>query len=364
MKLKIGVLFGTRPEIIKLSPVLRLLRKTRANYFALHTGQHYSYEMDKLFFNQLQLPAPKHKLSLPRTGRHGEQTGRMLIEIESILLHEKPDVVLVQGDTNSVLAGALAASKIPGTRIGHVEAGLRSYDRQMPEELNRLVTDHLADYLFAPTSEARNILLREGIDRRKVTVTGNTIVDAVFQSLEIARKKVNLDKIFPGARKGFYLLTLHRQENVDDRATFKAILEGLERVWRAQKLPIIFPMHPRTKKRLAQFNLRLPKGVQAIRPVGFLEFLRLEEKAGLILTDSGGVQEEACILKVPCVTLRTSTERPETVKAGGNLIAGHQPNFIFKSAQKILSKPREWKNPFGDGRSAERILNILERDAA
>ena len=361
---KIGLIFGTRPEIVKLAPLVRLLEKKKADYFTLHTGQHYSFEMDRLFFRQLQLPAPRYKLVSSGSGQHGEQTGHMLENIEKILLKEKPGAVLVQGDTNSVLAGALAASKIAGIRIGHVEAGLRSYDRRMPEELNRSVTDHLSDFLFAPTPAARRILVGEGVASKKIFVTGNTIVDSVLLGLKLARKKAKLQKILPARVKKFFLLTLHRQENVDDRKIFGSILSGLEKIHQLYGTPILFPAHPRTVKMIRRFGLRVPRGIHVLKPVGFMEFLLLEKSAELLLTDSGGVQEEGCILRVPCVTLRTTTERPETVRVGANVIAGHEPEKIVRSARRMLRARRDWANPFGDGRASTRILNIVERALA
>lgn len=358
----IAVLLGTRPEIIKLSALIRLLETSRRRYVLLHTGQHYSYEMDRLFFKELELPEPKHQLSVhqaPSTG-HGHHVGRMLPQLENILLQERPHTLLVQGDTNTVLAGALIASKIGGMKLGHVEAGLRSYDRGMPEEINRIMTDHVSDYLFAPTPGSRKILRQEGIPDKKIFMTGNTIVDAVLQNLRIAKKRAQKLPYGLGEKDDFILLTLHRQENVDDKKRLAAILSGLERVCAHFKMPIIFPAHPRTVKMLRHFGFSLPKGVQAHEPAGFLDFLRLEAAARLILTDSGGVQEEGCILRVPCVTLRTSTERPETVEVGANVIAGYRPENILKCSRSMIGKKRVWKNPFGDGRSSERILRVVE----
>ena len=359
-KENIGLIFGTRPEIIKLSPVIRHLEKTKRNYFVLHTGQHYSYEMDALFFKELELPEPKHKLSVhltPSIG-HGHHTGRMLQAVEEILHKEKPSVVMVQGDTNSVLAGALVASKLGGVKVAHVEAGLRSYDREMPEEINRIIADHISDYLFPPTQLSKKILLSEGIDPKKIHVTGNTIVDALYENLKIAEKSKRPFPYGLKEKEPFMLMTMHRQENVDYKERLVSILEGLDRVIRHFKRPLIFPAHPRTVKMMKHFNVSVPKGLRIVEPAGFLDFLRLEAAAELILSDSGGVQEEACILKVPCVTLRTTTERPETVDAGGNLIAGYTPEGIFKAAKKISAVKRSWKNPFGDGRASERIVRI------
>ena len=362
----VAVILGTRPEIIKMSAIIRLLEKKKRPYFLLHTGQHYSYEMDRLFFKELELPEPKYQLSVhqaPSTG-HGHHVGRMLSELENILLKERPHTVLVQGDTNTVLAGALVASKIHGMKLGHVEAGLRSYDRQMPEEINRILTDHISDYLFPPTPGAVKILRAEGIANKKIFMTGNTIVDAVFQNLAIAKKYSAALPYGLPTGKDFFLLTLHRQENVDDRNRLASLLKGLEMVTDHFKTPIIFPAHPRTVKMIKQFGLSLPQSVHAHPPAGFLDFLRLEAGARLILSDSGGVQEEACILRVPCVTLRTSTERPETVEAGGNMIAGYRPGDILKASRKMLHKKRQWKNPFGDGKASERILRVVESGRA
>ena len=361
-KRPVAVILGTRPEIIKMSAIIRLLAKKKRPYFLLHTGQHYSYEMDRLFFKELELPEPQYQLSVhqaPSTG-HGHHVGRMLSELENILLKEQPHTVLVQGDTNTVLAGALVAAKIHGMKLGHVEAGLRSYDRQMPEEINRILTDHISDYLFPPTPGAVKILRREGIAKEKIFMTGNTIVDAVLQNLAIARKRSAALPYGLSRDKDFFLLTLHRQENVDDKGRLASILKGLEKVADHFKTPIVFPAHPRTVKMLKHFGLSLPKGVQEHPPAGFLDFLQLEASARLILSDSGGVQEEACILRVPCVTLRTSTERPETVEVGGNVIAGYKPEDILRGAVRMIKKKRTWANPFGDGKASERILRCVE----
>jgi UDP-N-acetylglucosamine 2-epimerase (non-hydrolysing) len=359
-KTSIAVVLGTRPEIIKLSPLIRLLGRRRRAFSLIHTGQHYSFEMDRVFFRDLELPEPRHQLRRHEDskGGQGEETARMLAGIERVLDAERPEWVVVQGDTNSVLAGALAAAKIPGVRIAHVEAGLRSYDRLMPEETNRVIADHLSHALFAPTPLSKRILLKEGIAPRLIHVTGNTIVDALRQNRALAKKKVRLDAL-TGGLKRYDLLTLHRQENVDHRDRLEAILEGLERVQRRDRVPVLFPIHPRTAKRLREFRLELPEGVRAVNPVGFLEFLALEEGARLLLTDSGGVQEEGCILGVPCVTLRTTTERPETLHVGANALAGHDPRAIERLSAAMLRRPRRWKNPFGDGRASERMFAVM-----
>ena len=357
--MKVAIILGTRPEIIKMFPVIRELETKKIDFFILHTGQHYSYNLDQVFFEQLELPQPKYNLEAGSSS-HAEETGKMLIGIEKALLEERPDVVLVEGDTNSVLAGALAASKLH-IKVGHVESGLRSYDRRMPEEINRTLTDHCSDYLFAPTEKAKVILLGEGIPEEKIFVTGNTIVDAIYQNLEIAKEKGNtLSSLHLNARE-YFLVTIHRQENVDNRARFTSILEGLYRVATEFEVPIIYPVHPRSKKMMAQFNLNL-RGLTLIEPVDFLDFLQLENDARLILTDSGGVQEEACVLSVPCVTLRDNTERPETIEVGSNILAGASPDRILEYSKVMLSRENNWENPFGDGKAGERIVEILERD--
>ena len=355
--MKIAIILGTRPEIIKMAPVIKELGRKGADYFVLHTGQHYSYEMDRLFFEQLELPSPDYNLEIG-SGTHAGTTGRMLIEIEKVLLDEKPEVVLVEGDTNSILAGALAAVKL-GIKVGHVEAGLRSYDRSMPEEINRVITDHISDYLFAPTSRAAALLSGEGIAKENTFVTGNTIVDAVYQNIELAGKKVDVLKDLNLKANEYLLLTLHRQENVDNRERFASILDGIEQASAALGMPVYYPVHPRSRKMMAEFGL-IPKNILMSEPVDFLGFLQLESNARLIFTDSGGVQEEACILGVPCVTLRDNTERPETVEVGANVIAGARAENITKAARTMLGRDNNWKNPFGDGKAATRIIEILE----
>jgi UDP-N-acetylglucosamine 2-epimerase (non-hydrolysing) len=228
----------------------------------------------------------------------------------------------------------------------------------MPEEINRTLADHCSDYLFAPTEKAKANLLGEGIPEEKIFVTGNTIVDAVYQNLDIAEKEVNTLDAFHLNPKEYFLVTLHRQENVDNRARFAQILEGLERVASEFHLPVIYPIHPRSRKMMTKFGLK-PRNISLIEPVDFLGFLQLESNARLILTDSGGVQEEACILNVPCVTLRDNTERPETIEAGSNILAGASPDKILKYAELMLSKENNWANPFGDGKAGQRIVDII-----
>jgi UDP-N-acetylglucosamine 2-epimerase (non-hydrolysing) len=317
--------------------------------------------MDKVFFEQLELPEARHNLDVG-SGTHAEQTGKMLIGIERVLREEKPDVVLVEGDTNTVLAGALAAAKL-GIKVGHVEAGLRSYDREMPEETNRVLADHCSDFLFAPTAKSKQILLGEGIDANAVFVTGNTVVDAVYQNLEISKRKLDVGDRLGVGNGGYSLATVHRQENVDNEAKFRGILKGLEMVQEQFGFPVVYPIHPRARKQLAAFNLEA-NGIKVVDALDYLTFLQLESNAKLVLTDSGGVQEEACILRVPCVTLRYNTERPETLEVGANALAGTDPQEIVKNADHMLARDREWENPFGDGRTGEKIVRILREKLA
>jgi UDP-N-acetylglucosamine 2-epimerase (non-hydrolysing) len=357
--MKISIVLGTRPEIIKMSPIIRECERLDLDYFILHSGQHYSYNMDRVFFEQLELPEAKYNLEVG-SGSHAEQTGKMLIGIEKVLLNEKPDVVLVEGDTNTVLAGALAAYKL-GVKVGHVESGLRSYDRRMPEEINRTLADHCSDFLFAPTEKSRQILLHEGIAEEKIFVTGNTVVDAVFQNLEISKGRVNVLAVM-GLRSGeYFVATVHRQENVDDEKRFRGIVKGLERVHKSFGFELVYPVHPRARKLLKKFGLE-PSDVRLVKPLDYLSFLQLECNAGLVLTDSGGVQEETCILRVPCVTLRDNTERPETLDVGSNVLAGTKPDKIVDCVKLMLGKRNSWENPFGDGKSGKKIIEILRHE--
>jgi UDP-N-acetylglucosamine 2-epimerase (non-hydrolysing) len=374
MKRKILATFilGTRPEIIKLSPLIRLCRKKRIPFNVIHSGQHYSYAMDSVFFKELDLPKPDYRLNIRSKAPYmqGEHTGRMLIEIEKILLNDMPKVVVVQGDTNTVLAGAMTAEKISTTKsytgfeikIAHVEAGLRSFDRSMPEEINRFIVDHISDFLFVPTMLEKKLVLKEGVPAGNIYITGNTIVDAVESALKMAYKKRAALKKY-GIEKGSYmLLTLHRQENVDLEKRFRSIMDGIEKLSRKLAMPVIFPVHPRTMQKIEGFGFKFHDRIKLIEPVDFLSFLFFEANAALVLTDSGGVQEESCILKVPCVTLRENTERPQTVDAGANLVSGICPEAIVKASMKMIGRKRDWKNPFGDGRASERIVDILLKE--
>ncbi len=357
--MKISIVLGTRPEIIKFSPIIRECERRGLNYFVVHTGQHYSYNMDRVFFEQLELPHPSFRLDVG-SGTHAEQTGKMIVGIEKVLMREMPDVVLVQGDTNTTLAGALAASKL-GLKVGHVEAGLRCYDRRMPEEINRVLTDHCSDFLFAPTENSRRILLGEGIPEEGIFVTGNTIVDAVHQNLEIANRRRSVIRDLELEPKEYFLATVHRQENVDSKEKFFSILDALEKACGEFGVPVVYPVHPRSRKQMEEFGLR-PDGLRLIEPVDFLSFLQLESNARLVLTDSGGVQEEACVLGVPCLTLRDSTERPETVEVGSNVLTGADSDRILECARMMVLRRDVWESPFGDGRAGIRIVEELRRN--
>lgn len=338
-----------------MAPVVKELARRKSNFFIIHTGQHYSYSMDRVFFEQLELPDPKYNLEAG-SGLHGEQTGKMLAGIEKVLLEEKPDIILIEGDTNTVLAAALAAAKLH-IRIGHVEAGLRSYDRDMPEEVNRVLTDHCSDYLFAPTERARSNLLAEGIAPGKVSLTGNTIVDALMDNIKRASNKTDALGRLRLRPQGYVLVTVHRQENVDSASRFSGILEGIRRVACECDVPVVYPVHPRSRLRMRELHLAYD-GITLTEPADFFSFLQLESNARLVITDSGGVQEESCILNVPCVTVRDNTERPETVDVGANVLAGTAPDSIFNCSRTMMTRKANWKQPFGDGRAAERIVDI------
>ena len=340
--MKKAIILGTRPEIIKLSPLIRELKEED---ILIHTNQHYSENMDKVFFDELNLRKPNYNLNVG-SGSHGKQTADMLVKIEEILIKEKPDVVIVQGDTNSVLAGALAATKLH-IKVAHVEAGLRSFDMSMPEEKNRIMVDHISDYLFSPTQETTQHLLNEGISKDKIFTVGNTIVDATLSNSNLIEKDVS---------NKYMLLTMHRAENVDSRERLEFLISQINLI--ANSINVIFPIHPRTKKMLEEFNLNLHSNITVIEPVGYLEFLKLQKNATLILTDSGGIQEEACILKVPCITLRTTTERPETISVGANIL---MTSNLEEDVKKMLQINTNWENPFGEN-ATQKIMEILEED--
>lgn len=356
---EITFILGTRPEIIKLSPVIRECESRNINYSIIHTGQHYSEYLNSVFFQQLELPEPDYNLEVG-SGRHGDQTGQMIIGIEKKLLSLEPDHVLVQGDTNSVLAGSIATCKIK-PELGHVEAGLRSFNREMPEEHNRIVADHLGEYLFAPTRNAVEQLENEGIPGDRIYETGNTIVDAVRQNSKLAKRKSNILGSLGHNADDYALLTLHRAANVDSKEVFESILQGIQSFSKEFEIPVIYPAHPRSQKRIEEFDITVPECITVIDPVDYLDFLMLETNTRLIFTDSGGIQEEACILQVPCVTVRTETERPETVEAGGNIVAGVESKEIVEAGKTMLDKDNNWSNPFGDGNSSEKIIDAILR---
>ena len=368
--MKIATILGKRPEIIKMAPIIDEISKRGIDQIILHTGQHYDEEMSDNFFRDLEIPAPDYNIQVG-SGTHGNQTGLMMQGIEEILLEEKPDIVLVQGDTNAVLAGALVASKLH-IAVGHVEAGLRSFDMTMPEEVNRRVADVCSVMYFVPTEESAINLLAEGFSRKNLIITGNTVVDACFRHLEIAKKKgfeeESLSDLDIENMDNILTLTMHRAENVDDRQRVTNIIEALKEL---SDMNIVFPIHPRTKNTLQNFGLfdelNGLSHVHIIKPLGYLDFLQLTSASTLILTDSGGLQEEAITLDVPALTLRYNTERPETVTAGGNILVGSDKEVILENAEKILNdeefaeKMRNATNPYGQGNSAKLTVDAIEQ---
>lgn len=358
---KVAVVVGTRPGIIKMSPLVKELEKKEVANILIHAGQHYSQNLDDTFFTDLKLDSPDYRLEQTKECEyHGEQTAEMLEGIEQILLKERPRVVLVCGDANYNLAGALAARKL-GMIVGHVESGLRSEDWRMPEEHNRVIIDHISEHLFAPTEEAKQNAIEDNV-KGEIHITGNTIVDAVYENKEIAAEESNILSELGVEPNEFFLVTAHREENVDNKEKLELLIETLEQIHNSYNKETIFSIHPRTVKMLERFGhkerLITIDSLHIIEPVGYLDFLQLEANAFMILTDSGGIQEEACILQVPCVTLRENTERPETVEIGANQIAGVEPNSVLGCIDEMSSVDREWQNPFGDGTAAKTIINI------
>ena len=367
--MKIATILGTRPEIIKMAPIIDEISKRGIDQIVLHTGQHYDKEMSDNFFRDLEIPSPDYNINVG-SASHGKQTGLMMKGIEEVLVSEKPDIVLVQGDTNAVLAGALVASKLH-IAVGHVEAGLRSFDMTMPEEINRRVADVASSMYFVPTVESAINLLAEGFSRRNLIITGNTVVDACFRHLEIAKKRgieeESLSRLDIENMDNILTLTMHRAENVDDRKRVTSIIEALKEL---DQMNIIFPIHPRTKNTLQEFGLfdelDSLEHVHIIKPIGYLDFLQLTSASTLILTDSGGLQEEAITLDVPALTLRYNTERPETVTSGGNILVGSDKDVILEYVDRILSdeefrdRMKNAPNPYGQGDSAKLTVDAIQ----
>lgn len=351
--MKVASILGVRPQFVKASVVSRELRKKHEEIL-IHTGQHYDYQMNKVFFEQLNIPEPDYHLDIG-SGTHGYQTGEMLKKIEEVLLKEKPDIVLTYGDTNSTLAGALAASKLQ-IKTAHVESGLRSFDRSMPEEVNRILTDHCSDILFCPTQNAVDNLRNEGITEN-VHLTGDVMVDSLLYNREIAENKSTVLNDLGIKSKGYLVATIHRASNTDSERNLKNIVDAFSEL----NETIVFPLHPRTEKFLKKYGLydKLKSSVILTQPLGFLEFIKLMNHAKMILTDSGGVQKEAYILKVPCITLRENTEWVETVEDGWNVLVGADKEYIVNLIGEFTPPVKAYQKRFGNGDACKRICDIL-----
>lgn len=356
--MRLAVVVGTRPEIVKMASIVHALRERRAEFVIVHTGQHYDVELSDIFFEDLELPAPDITLETG-SGTQAEQTADALRGLERVFMDSRPDIVLVEGDTNTVLAGALAAAKL-GIRVGHVEAGLRSYDRRMPEEHNRRLTDHLSAHLFAPTDRAAATLRGESC-WGEILVTGNPVIDACLRYAERAESRPRLPDLPTGP---FALATAHRAENVDD----PGVLGQIVRIFRESPLPVVLPLHPRTRARLQAKGLKAlveSGNVTVLPPVGYLDFLAMLRRCSFVLTDSGGIQEEATApnIRKKVFVLRTSTERPEAVDAGYAEVVGTHATDVLRRLRGFLSEG--WSPahpcPFGDGRTGERIAELLVR---
>jgi UDP-N-acetylglucosamine 2-epimerase len=366
--MKIMHVVGARPNFMKVAPVMKALEQHDGiKQILVHTGQHYDINMSDIFFQQLGIPAPDINLEVG-SGSHASQTAQIMTRIETVLLTEKPDLVLVPGDVNSTVAAALVCAKllIP---VGHVEAGLRSFDRTMPEEINRLLTDQIADFLFTPSQDGDENLLREGVARGKIHFVGNVMIDTLVRLLPVALEKWQNGRFSMeglSVDQGRYVLvTLHRPSNVDEPQMLAEIMAALADT--SRDVPVIFPIHPRTRQRLSDLNLLNPKSaiqnLNFIKPIGYLDFLALQRHAALVITDSGGIQEETTYLNVPCLTVRENTERPVTVTMGTNILVGRDMDRLRSETRRILSgEARQGQAPpLWDGHAAERIAAILNK---
>jgi UDP-N-acetylglucosamine 2-epimerase (non-hydrolysing) len=343
---------------MKAAPVYRALASRGHEQVLVHTGQHYDALMSDVFFKGLEIPNPDESLNAG-SGSHAQQTAAIMSRFEPVVLAHKPEIVLVYGDVNSTVAAALVCSKI-GIRVGHVESGLRSFDRTMPEEINRLVTDQLADILFTPSSDGNENLAREGVQEEKVFLVGNVMIDTLIRFLPRA------DELFPKLKAelslgSFGLVTLHRPSNVDDESAFLPMLQELDSL--SEELPLIFPVHPRTRQKWSARLEQCSPNIQVIAPLGYLEFLALQKNARVVITDSGGIQEETTYLGTPCLTLRENTERPITVTLGTNVLIGRDWAMLRNQFHAALDSDRKHKGrpPLWDGKAAERIAEILSR---
>ncbi|HET7258796.1 MAG TPA: UDP-N-acetylglucosamine 2-epimerase (non-hydrolyzing) [Candidatus Acidoferrum sp.] len=359
--LKIINIVGARPNLPKIAPLIReMQRHPEIDPILVHTGQHYDEALSDIFFRQMGIPAPHVNLEVG-SGSHAAQTAEVLKRVEPVLLERRPDLVLVVGDVNSTIAVSLAAVKL-GIPVAHVEAGLRSFDRSMPEEINRILTDALAEYLFVTEEDAIEHLLKEGRPRESIYLVGNVMIDSLRHFLPIAQKSSIGDDL--ALKEGtdwrrFGVLTLHRPSNVDSTEKLAELLRAIDSI--AAEVPVIFPVHPRTQQRLLQAGIKTHPQLKLIPPIGYLDFLCLLSKAALVLTDSGGIQEETTALGVPCLTLRENTERPITISEGTNLLIGTDPAKIIAAAQSIIAgkgKPGRIP-PYWDGHAAERIVQVL-----
>lgn len=351
--MKVVSVVGARPQFIKCAPVSHELRKEHQEIL-VHTGQHYDPEMSDIFFEELRIPRPDYHLDAGSRS-HGKQTAVILERVEDVLVRETPDIVLVYGDTNSTLAGALAAAKLH-IPVAHVEAGLRSFDRRMPEEINRVVTDHIADLLFCPTQTAMDNLAHEGL-RKGSYLVGDVMVDALRHTLAIAGKKSRILEML-GLKKGdYFVATVHRPSNTDDRGNLTAIIEAFREAGKT----VVFPVHPRTKKYLSEFHLgeSLPGSIRCIDPLGYLDMLHLMRHAKKILTDSGGIQKEAYVMGVPCITMRENTEWVETLTGGWNVLVGAEKDRILAAVKADICLDAD-NTVFGKGDTAQRIVQVIQ----
>jgi len=361
--MRIVSVVGARPNFIKISPLIEEMAKYPAlkNYL-VHTGQHYHRTMDRVFFEDLSVPEPDVNLGVG-SGTHAYQTAEIMKRIEPVFERERPDLVLVVGDVNSTLAAALTAAKMHKP-VAHIEAGLRSFDKKMPEEINRLVTDHLSDFLFVTEEAGVDNLHKEGIPKSKIFLVGNVMIDVLVKNKPRIDKRKILEEL--GLETSSYgLLTLHRPSNVDEKATLGKCLELLAGI--TASLPLVFPIHPRTRKRLKEFRLLKKlnemKRLKICEPLGYLDFVKLMSEARFVLTDSGGIQDEATFLGVPCLTLRTTTEHLASLSVGTNLLVGLEKGKVLQAVRKAVLTPKKEppRMPYGDGQAAQRILSILSR---